>query len=159
MNIYLILTKKINQKNIDGHLDLQRKIVNFLQTNIAGKIRINIIYADKHLYEKDLEEIDFNNDVILWHPIVAHNNLTLLTTMKNAIVILLKKTVLIQRISENNPINENMAINHNFQIMYIDPTNDDITNEDYTILGYEDDYLYTIEKLLKQIETWKNISL
>lgn len=151
MELHLILTKKINQKNIEYHLDLQKKIVNFLRTNIDRKIRINIIYSEKHLFEKEIEHIDINEDIVLWHPIVAHNNLTLLTTMKNAIVILPKKTVLIQRISENNPINENMAINHNFQVMYIDPTNDDITNEDYTILGYEDDYLFTIEKLTNLI--------
>ena len=145
--IYLILTRKIEQKNINHHLDFQRKIVKFIRSSIDSKIRINIIYSHKHLYEYDLKDIDVNNDIILWHPIVAHNNLTLLTSFKNSIVLLQKKTVLIQRISENNPINENMAINHNFQIMYLEPDNDDITNEDYTILGDEDDYLTNPDKI------------
>ena len=83
MNLYLILTKKIKQKNINNHLELQKKIVNFLRTNINSNFRINIIYAEKHIFEEDIKTIDVNNDIIFWHPIVAHNNLTLLTSFKN----------------------------------------------------------------------------
>lgn len=150
--IHLILTKNINSINIEYHLDLQKKIVEFFKNiKLKYNIKIKIYYNSKHIIENNLKDIDRNNDYVIWHPIVAHNNLTLLKTFKNSIVILHKKTVFLQKISENNPINENMAINHNFKLLYIDNKNDDITNQDYRILGYENDFLITIDNLIKKL--------
>lgn len=150
--IHLILTKNINSINIEYHLDLQKKIVEFFKNiKLKYNIKIKIYYNPKHIIENNLKDIDRNNDYVIWHPIVAHNNLTLLKTFKNSIVILHKKTVFLQKISENNPINENMAINHNFKLLYIDNKNDDITNQDYRILGYENDFLITIDNLIKKL--------
>ena len=149
--IHLILTNKIDSVNIDYHLDLQKKIILFIKENILSQtIKTKIYISPKHIIEKTIENIDRENDYVIWHPLTAFNNLTLLKTFKNSIVLLHKKTVLIQRISENNPINENMAINHNFKLLYID-NNDDITNQDYRILGYESDYLITLEKLILKL--------
>ena len=149
--IHLILTNKIDSVNIDYHLDLQKKIILFIKENILSQtIKTKIYISPKHIIEKTIENIDRENDYVIWHPLTAFNNLTLLKTFKNSIVLLHKKTVLIQRIPENNPINENMAINHNFKLLYID-NNDDITNQDYRILGYESDYLITLEKLILKL--------
>ena len=151
--LHLVLTKNINSINIEYHLDLQKKIVDFFKNiKLKHNIKIKIYYSPKHIIENNLKDIDKNNDYVIWHPLVAHNNLTFLKTFKNSIVILYKKTVFLQKISENNPINENMAINHNFKILYIDNKNDDITNQDYRILGYENDFLITIDSLLKKLE-------
>lgn len=156
--IHLILTNKIDSKNIDYHLDLQKKIVTFLKESIKSHkfINVKIYISPKHIIEKTLNEINKNTDYIIWHPLVAHNNLTLLKTYKNSIVLLQKKTVLLQKISENNPINENMAINNNFKLMYIDENNDDITNQDYRILGYKGDYLITIDELITKLKNDSN---
>lgn len=151
--IHLILTNKIESKNIDYHLDLQKKIVSFIKQSLENNpdIYVKIYISPKHIIESTLENVDKNNDYIIWHPVVAHNNLTLLKTYRNSIVILQKKTVLLQKVSENNPINENMAINHNFKLMYIDENNDDITNQDYRILGYKGDYLINMEKVIMKL--------
>ena len=150
--IHLILTNKITSKNIEYHLDLQNKIVHFFKQKMVDhkNIDIKIYISPKHIIEKTLENIDKNNDYIIWHPIVAYNNLELLKTFKNSIVILKNKTVLIQKVSENNPVNENMAINNNFKLLYMN-NNDDITNQDYRILGYANDYLITFENLITKI--------
>lgn len=150
--IHLILTNKINSKNIVYHLDLQNKIVNYFKEKMINfpDIKVKIYISPKHIIEKTLENIDKHKDYIVWHPIVANNNLELLKTFRNSIVILQKKTVLLQKISENNPVNENMAINNNFKLLYIDK-NDDITNLDYRIMGYESDYLITFENLIRKI--------
>ena len=52
----------------------------------------------------------------------------------NSIVILEHKTVLIQKISNRNPINENMALNHNFDLMYIEEDYNDITNLEWKLV-------------------------
>jgi hypothetical protein len=44
-----------------------------------------------------------------------------------------------------------MAINNNFKLLYIDETNDDITNQDYVILGQEQDFLIKIDNLKNKI--------
>lgn len=150
--IHLILSKKIESVNIDYHLDLQKKIVNYFKqfTKENPNINVKIYIVPKHIVEKTIERID-KTDYIIWHPLVAHNNLTLLKTFKNSIVMLEKKTVLLQKISVNNPVNENMAINHNFKLIYIDEQNDDITNIDYRILGYSGDFLISREQLLTKL--------
>ena len=142
--IYLILTLPIKTKNIQDHLELQQKIVHFLRDNLNDKF--SIIFTKKHIIESTIKHIDFDNDIIIWHPLVAHNNLEVLKKYKYSIVILKHKTVLIQRISENNPVNENMAVNHNFKLLYMED-NDDLTNEDYNILGSQEDYIITLEKI------------
>lgn len=150
--IHLILTNKIDSFNIEYHLDLQKKIVMYFKEQMTHikNISVKIYISPKHIIEQTLEGIDKYDDYIVWHPLVANNNLELLKTFRNSIVILQKKTVLLQKISENNPVNENMAINHNFKLLYID-NNDDITNQDYRILGYESDYLITFDKLIKKL--------
>lgn len=145
--IYLILTLPISSKNIHNHLELQKKIVNFLKENLTEKF--NIIFTGKHLIEDGIKHIDLNNDVVLWHPLVASNNLSVIKKYKYSIIILKHKTVLIQKVSDNNPVNENMAVNHNFKLLYMEE-NDDITNEDYEVLGSKEDYIITIDKI-KQI--------
>ena len=150
--LYLILTYKIDSKNIEQHLDFQKKIVNYFKEQLSDtKITLKIIFTPKHIIENVLDEIDKFNDWVVWHPLTAFNNLTLLKTFRNSIVILPRKTVLIQKISINNPINENMAINNNFKLLYIDETNDDITNQDYVILGQEQDFLIKIDNLKNKI--------
>ena len=63
-----------------------------------------------------------------------------------SIVILEKPTLYTQKISEFNPINENLAINNGFYIIYIQDKSD-ITNDDWKLVVREDMYLMTLEKL------------
>jgi hypothetical protein len=142
--IYVMLTD-------DKSDELQPKIVKFLNTHFDGKIdkfQIKFIFCPEHIIEKKLPIFE-STDYILWHPKVAGNNLDIMKQHKHSIVVLKNKTLLIQKVSKNNPITENQAINHEFKIMYIDPNEDDITNEEWQLVISEEHYTITIEKLIQ----------
>lgn len=142
--IYVLLTNHINN-------DLQVKIIKFLKLHFENKIPYKLIFNPLHIIEKTLDHIT-NDDYLLFHPLVASNNLLIVKKYHNSIVILQNKTVLIQKLSKRNSINENMAINNGFKLMYIEPEYDDITNDDWKLVIGENDYLLSINKLL-QLQT------
>ncbi len=138
--IYLLLTK-------DTQNDLQNNIIKHLKKYFVN-IKYKIIYCDQHIIEKNLSAIT-DNDYVLFHPIVAANNLWLVKKYLNSVVILQNKTVLIQKISKRNSINENMAINNGFKLMYIEPNYDDITNDDWKLVIQPEDYVVSIEHIIE----------
>jgi len=142
--IYCILSKTSSH-----HRD---KILDFLKENIRNRnYKYEFIFTDKHLLDKQIEKIK-NNDIILWQPIVAYDNLALVKFYKNSIVILSKPTVYLQKISKYNPINENMAINHGFFICYISPKKQDITNDDWKLVAKDSMFSISKESLWDLIE-------
>lgn len=132
--------------------ELQRNIINFIKSNIKNNnLLYSIIYHNKHIIESDLKNIDFIKDIILWHPNVASDNLDLVRSFSNSIVILEKPTLYIQKISKFNPINEMSAINNGFYIIYINPNANDITNDEWKLVVQEDMYLMNTNTLLELI--------
>lgn len=139
--IYVLLEK------VDS--PLQRKIIEFVKTNIKyNNFIYQIIFNEQHIIESTLDLINNEKDIILWHPKVAYNNLEIIKNFQNSIVILEKPSIYLQKISANNPINENLAINYGFYIVYINPDYSEITNDDWKLVVKENMYLITIEKLL-----------
>jgi len=144
--IYLMLENK--------NSEYQKNIVNFFKSKIKNNpknlnIQYKIIYNNKHIFESNISEIN-ENDIILWSAFVAYHNLEIVKMFQNSIVILEKPTVLIQKISELNPVNESMAVNHVFYLMYISDKQD-ITNNDWKMIVQEENYLITIDNLLDLI--------
>lgn len=132
--IYILLYKKPENEFIS---DLQKRIILFLNEFLVKNIdksEYKIILCNKHIIENDLKIIDIKNDYVLWHPNLASDNLSLVKRFINSIVILKHKTVLIQKISKRNSINENMAINNNFKLMYIENDYNDVTNLNYKLV-------------------------
>ena len=129
----------------------QLKLVEFVKKHIKNnnfEYSIKIFKTD-HIVESEIENIN-NTDIVLWHPKLAHNNLELVKSFANSIVILEKPSLYIQKISEFNYINENIAINNGFYLIYIDDKSD-ITNDDWKLVVQEDMYLMTAEKLFDLI--------
>lgn len=147
--VYIILSNKDTNH--------RKKIIEFVRDVIKNKgYEYSILFTEQHIIENKLSHIDNNNDIVLWEPIIAHDNLELMKTFRNSIVILSKPTVYLQKISKYNPINENMAINHSFFIIYIKPRSMDITNNDWKLVVKEEMYVMTREKLHKLIEMDEN---
>lgn len=143
--IYVLLAKT-NSK-------LQENIINFVKDNVKfNNVNYRIIYNPQYIFENTLQHIS-ENDIILWHPEIAYYNLELVKNYKNSIVILENETVLIQKISNENYINENLAINNGFFIIYINPDKKDITNKEYKLVVQKEQYLMSIDKLLNLIKT------
>ena len=136
--------------NIDKTDEIQLKIFKFLKNVLLTK-PYTIIYCEKHIIESTIQNIDYQNDIVFWIPVVAYNNLHLVKGFTNSIVMLLNKTILIQKISLNNPINEQMAINHGFNICYVDEEFSDLTNNEWKLVITKTDYNISHESLHKLI--------
>jgi len=144
--IYVLLSKKKSE--------LQNNIISFVKQIIKNNnFTYSIILNNKHIIESDLKHIDLINDIILWHPNIASDNLEIVKSFSNSIIILDKPSLYIQKISEFNPINENLAINNGFFIIYINPCTTDITNDEWKLVVQEDMYLMTSEKLIELINS------
>ena len=129
--IYILLSK--------SEVLLQKKIIEYIRINIKNNnFLYKIIFNNQHIIESDLENIDNEKDIVLWHPLVAYHNLEIIKNFSNSIVILDKATLYVQKISELNPISENLAINNGFYIIYINPDDKDITNDEYKLVVNED---------------------
>lgn len=136
---------------------LQKDIVEFLKKWFGvSDVKYRVVYNPKFIIESKLPKIR-QNDVVLWEPITASNNLAIVKKCKNSIVVLKNRTILLQKISEHNPINENSAINHGFLILYMDTEHFDITNNEWKLVVSEENYVTTIEQLILRINPKANL--
>lgn len=150
--VYIMLSRQID--------DMQEKIIEFVKKTLRiNNINYHLKFFNKHINDDEISEINENN-FLLWHPKVAGDNLSIVIDYKNSIVLLENKTVLTRKVSEKNPINENLAINYGFFIMYINEFDTEITNKEWKIVVQENLYLVvfdTLIKLLKKdLSNWKN---
>ena len=149
MIVYIMLTN-------DKYDELQPKIIDYISKNLvdsglkSSNLHFKFVFNPEHIIEHKLPKFQ-NIDIILWHPSIAGSNLEIMKQYVNSIVILQKKTILLQKISKNNPITENMSINHEFKILYMDAESNDITNDDYQLVIAENHYTIKIEKLIELI--------
>ncbi len=128
-------------------LNRQKSIINWVKSNIQYKYSYQLCFFNKqHILDIEIEHIK-NDDIILWNPDLVWNNLDQVKKFKNSVVILDKPTVLIQKASELNPVNENMAINNGFRIIYINPERDDITNKDWKLVVEDSVWKITFTEL------------
>lgn len=147
--IYILLCKDKSNHYIN---EIQLKILDFLKSSFVGKIdksNYSIIFCQKHIIENSLEHIDTFNDIVIWHPNLAADNLSILKRYVNSIVVLRHKTLLLQKLSLRNPVNENMAVNHDFKLMYIENDYNDITNSDWKLVAQPK--IVTPEEIISKI--------
>jgi len=131
---------------------VQSNIIEFVKQTIKyNNFEYKCIYCNQHITDTDILHINIMNDIVLWNPFVSHNNLEITKSFNNSIVILDKPTLYVQKISKQNPINENMAINNGFYILYINPDSNDITNEEWKLVVQKDMFLMTKERLINLI--------
>lgn len=105
--------------------------------------RKNRIIFDKLIDEKIKEKT--GNTFVLWNPIVASKNLNYVNQVPNSVVILESQTFMNEKLSKKNPINENLAVNYGFYLMYLNES--DISKE-YKLAVQPEMYLMYQRKLL-----------
>jgi hypothetical protein len=142
--IYFLLSK---EKSL-----IQTEIIHFIKEKIKLNYNYHIIFVETHINDNEIKFIIKDKDIVFWEPSVAHNNLEILKRIQNSIVILEKPTILVQKISKFNYINENMAINHGFFLYYLNPDENDITNSEWKLVIKSDLYLIDSIKLKNIIE-------
>lgn len=144
-NLFIMLSK--NKRNYFQEYILQYIINNFKKYGIVYEI----ILCNEFKNDDEFTKIKID-DYILWEPITAFWNIDYVNSHVNSIVILKNPTILIQKISNKNPINESLAIVNGFRILYMDPEDMDVTNEEWRLVLNAVNYSITIEKLRKLIK-------
>lgn len=137
----------------EKHLEVTKILINHFQQNLDNNIRPTIlVIPTKHIIETMLDEVE-TDAYFIWHPEVAANNLALVKRYRNSVVCLKHQTVFNQRVSERNPINENMAIIHNFRILYLQETETSVEsiNNDFKTVLEEQYYTITVSQINKFI--------
>lgn len=150
--VYIMLSRQID--------NMQEKIIEFVKKTLRiNNINYHLKFFNKHINDDEVLDIS-ENDFVLWHPKVAGDNLSHVIDYKNSIVLLEQKTVLIRKVSDKNPINENLAINHEFFILYINEFDSELTNKEWKIVVQENLYLITFDKLILLLKNdstnWKD---
>lgn len=131
--------------------NLESEIIEYVKIHLKEKqIKYKLIINDLHIIESKIKMIN-DNDFILWHPEVAGNNLSIVKQYKHSIVLLKSKTLLIQKLSSLNPINENLAVSNCFYVLYMNNNINDITNREWKLVVKEETYLLVIDRLLEMI--------
>jgi hypothetical protein len=130
----------------------QKLFFEYIQENLSNFcIEYEVIYFNEFRNYYEFECIE-PFDYIIWEPIVASWNLDFINIHTNSIIILKNPTLLIQKISRKNPINESTAINNGFRILYMDPKDIDITNEEWKLLIDDEKFVISIDKLRRIIK-------
>lgn len=152
-NIFIILDKKPSSELQHTY---QKNLVRFfkdLKINNTLSINIKLIFVDLFIIEQQLNDVNLaikenKYTYIFWNKYVAGKNLWLVKQYFKSIVVLENKTILIRKISDDNPINEQLASNNGFHILYMDETKDDVTNIEYKLVIHRDQYLIEQQKLI-----------
>jgi hypothetical protein len=126
-----------------------KNLINFIKENIKPHFEYKIFYFKDFIIENQIPKIT-KRDIILWEPIIAYYNLEFLK-LHNSVVLLERQTVLLQKVSKLNPVNENMAINHGFYVLYLTDEKD-ITNEEWNLIVKKREYLLEKEQLNQLIK-------
>jgi hypothetical protein len=145
--IYVFLQSKKSTTIVD---EKTQRLIQFIRDNIKYNNFNYTLKFKTYLIDSDIEDID-SDSVVFFDPIVASKNLTMLKNFKYSIVILDKPSLLQQKLSDLNPINENLAINNGFLLTYIDSNNNDISNDEWKLVIESNSYLLSIEDILQII--------
>lgn len=143
--IYLIL-----KPNSNGKInDYQQMIIDFF-IDLNKIQKINILTIDL-FFDDRISMIDLEKDYVFIDKNFAYNNIDVVKSFQYGVVLLENETVYLRKINKLNPVNENLALNHNFKILYLKPETQENTNDEYKIIVDNNSYLFNYEKFLKTI--------
>ena len=144
--VFLILKPNENRKVND----YQQIIIDFLlEVNEIQKI---IVLPIDLFFDDKIEMIDKVNDYVFIDKNFAYNNIDVVKSFQNGVVLLDNETVFFRKINKLNPVNENLALNHNFKILYLKPDTVENTNDEYKIIVDNNNYLFDYGKFLTIIK-------
>lgn len=139
-NIYIVfLINKDKQLN-----DYQKLIIKKFE---PIRDKINFLFIDL-FFDSNFAEVNTKNDLVFFDKNFAYNNIDVVKSCYNGVVLLERETVYFRKINKNNPVNEEMAINHNFQVAYLNPEEKENTNLDYKIIVENKNYIFNLNQIL-----------
>lgn len=148
--------RSVTQAQLEEVKNKQNQIIKFVKEYVRDKNHpYHLKFCKLHLDDSDMEDVK-PSDIILWHPNIAATNLDMVVSYKNSIVVLMSKTLFLRKLSIANPVNENMAVNHGFHVMYVDENYSDITNNEWKLVVDKESYLITHEQFTHIIEHSKS---
>lgn len=141
--VYFILDK-YNTSN------LNQPLIDFIKGYIVpNNINYRIKFIRKFIYDHFISEIK-QDDFVFWNPVVVSNNMHYAHEYISY-VLLLKPTDLSQRLTEEHPFNENVAINHNLYVTYLQEDSEQNQPTHYKLPVDRDTYFRSKEFILDLI--------
>ena len=138
-NIYIIL-KKYQNRRIN---DYQQLIIDTF-SQFKDKYKINIKFVDLY-FDYEFQHI-LNDELIFFDKDFAYNNIDVVKSYNKGVILINNETVFFRKINKLNPINEELAINHNFKIAYLTDEVEN-TNHNYKIIVDRSNYLFDLNTL------------
>lgn len=144
--IYCLLSKKM-LKTKNNKINLNKQIIEWFRNNIQkNNLEYKIKFVNEYIFEQEISEIT-NKDYIFWNPFIASKNLALVQEYKNSIVVIERQTNMNQKLTHLHPINENLAVNYGFFLMYLDEN--EAVSTDWRLAIQKTNYLMTQEQILQ----------
>jgi len=138
--IFIVL-KKYPNKRITDYQQLIIDTFKDLKTKYTIKLKIVDLF-----FEDEFVEINKYEDLVFFDKDFAYNNIDVIKSYINGIILINNETVFFRKINKLNPINEELAINHNFKIAYLTDEVEN-TNNNYKIIVDKSNYVYDLKKL------------
>ena len=146
--IYCLLSKKM-LKTKNNKSNLNKQIIEWFRNNIQkNNLEYQIKFVNEYIFEQEISEIT-NNDYVFWNPYIAGKNLALVQEYKNSIVVIERQTNMNQKLTHLHPINENLAVNYGFFLMYLDEN--EAVSTDWRLAVQKTTYLMTQEQILQTL--------
>lgn len=143
--IILLLERKEKLSSFDN------KVIKWIKRNIRSEnIDYRLLFVKSYLADSDISKLnlhDKNVQFIFWSGKLAKNNLSIVKQFPNSIVILSKHTMLG---INSDWFNENDAINHNLNIMYLTEEEQEY-NREWKLAIRPDFYSISQKRILDQI--------
>lgn len=143
--IYVLLGDKTSTNQT---LQYNKKIIDWCREVFQSKnIEYKILFCKPYMFE-----IEFGlDDIIFWNPFIAANNLDIVIRYRHSIVILERQTLLSEKVTEINPINENLAVNYGFFLMYLIEDNNENISREWRLAIQTNNYLMPKNIVLNKI--------
>lgn len=146
--IWVILEKS------DKHSLYNKKIIEWVRNNLQKKnLNYRILFVNDYMFDSEMSELT-NSDYIFWNPNIAAKNLNNVIQYKRSIVILEHQTLLNEKTSNLNPINENQAVAYGFYLMYLNE-HEQVSRE-WKLAVQTDNYLMYQDNIMNNLESDKN---
>ena len=141
--IWVILEKK------NHHSIYNLKIIEWIRNNLQkNNLDYKLLFVNDYMFDNEFSQIT-NKDYVFWNPNIASKYISNVINFARSIVILEHQTLLNEKTSNLNPINENQAVAYGFYLMYLNEKEQ--VSREWKLAIQSDNYLMSQETVLNNL--------